>query len=68
MKELFVVSTLYQCVSLAAAIDDAALPETDNERNLVLTNNALIPEVTVPFHESPGFTEAASRFDRVVEI
>ena len=68
MKELFVVSTLYQCVSLAAAIDDAALPETDNERILVLTNNAMIPEVTVPFHESPGFTEAASRFDRVVDL
>ncbi len=68
MKELFVVSTLYQCVSLAAAIDVAALPETDNERILVLTNNAMIPEVTVPFHEAPGFTEAASRFDRIVDL
>lgn len=68
MKELFVVSTLYQCVSLAAAIDDAVLPETGQERILVLTNNAMIPEVTVPFHESPGFAEAASRFDRVVDL
>jgi hypothetical protein len=68
VKELFVVSTLYQCVSLAAAIDGAALPETDNERILVLTNNAMIPEITVPFHEAPGFTEAASRFDRVVDL
>ena len=68
MKELFVVSTLYQVVSLAAAVDDGTVPATGAERILVLTNNALIPEITVPFHESPGFADAARRFDRVVDL
>ena len=68
MKELFVVSTLYQCISLAAAIDSGCLPERGAERILVLTNSALIPEVSVPFHESADFTEAAARFDRTVDL
>ena len=68
MKELFVVSSHYQCVSLAAAIDSGAVPETGAERVLVLTNNAMIPEITVPCHQAPGFAEAASRFDRVVDL
>jgi hypothetical protein len=68
MKELFVVSTLYQCISLAAAIDSGRIPERGAERILVLTNSALIPEVSVPFHESAGFAEAAARFDRTVDL
>ncbi|EMY33767.1 hypothetical protein D477_013190 [Arthrobacter crystallopoietes BAB-32] len=68
MKELFVVSTLYQCISLASAIDSGDIPDHGAERILVLNNSALIPEVSVPFHEAPGFAEAASRFDRTVDL
>lgn len=68
MKELFVVSTLYQCISLASAIDAGRIPDRGAERILVLTNSALIPEITVPFHEAPGFAEAAARFDRTVDL
>ena len=68
MKELFVVSTLYQTVALAAAIDEGVIPPASGERILVLSNNSLIPEVSVPFHEAPGFAEAASRFDRTVDL
>lgn len=68
MKELFVVSTLYQCVALAAAIDEGVIPPSTGERVLVLSDNSVIAEVSVPFHEAPGFAEAASRFDRTVDL
>jgi hypothetical protein len=68
MKELFVVSTLYQCISLASAIDAGRIQDRGAERILVLANSALIPEITVPFHEAPGFAEAAARFDRTVDL
>ncbi|WP_205761922.1 polysialyltransferase family glycosyltransferase [Arthrobacter mobilis] len=67
MKQLFAVSSLYQCLSLAAAIDAGRLPAS-GERILVLANNALLPELADPFHDSPGFAEAAARFDRVVDL
>ncbi|MFD1214779.1 polysialyltransferase family glycosyltransferase, partial [Arthrobacter sp. GCM10027362] len=67
MKHLFVVSTLYQCVCLAAAADAGRLPG-DGERILVLANSALLPELATPFHESPGFAEAAARFDRTIDL
>ncbi|NKX51216.1 hypothetical protein HER39_11700, partial [Arthrobacter deserti] len=68
MKQLFAVSTLYQCISLAAAIDGGHVPAARGERLLVLANNAVKPELAIPFQESPGFAEAASRFDRVVDL
>ncbi|EMY34116.1 hypothetical protein D477_011316 [Arthrobacter crystallopoietes BAB-32] len=68
MKQLFVVSTLYQVISLATAIDEGAIPPASGERILVLSNNALVPEVSVPFHQTPGFAAAASRFDRTVDL
>ncbi|MCG2623691.1 alpha-2,8-polysialyltransferase family protein [Arthrobacter sp. I2-34] len=68
MKQLFAVSSLYQCISLAAAIDGGQVPATGGERILVLANNALMPELATPFQQSPGFAEAASRFDRIVDL
>jgi hypothetical protein len=68
VKQLFAVSSLYQCISLAAAIDGGHVPGTGGERILVLANNSLMPELATPFQQSPGFAEAASRFDRIVDL
>ncbi|MEV7649810.1 polysialyltransferase family glycosyltransferase [Arthrobacter sp. NPDC089319] len=67
MKQLIAASTLYQCISLAAMIDDGSLPPAD-ERILVLAGSAHQPELSVRIQDTPGFERIATRFDRIVDL
>ncbi|TJY64052.1 hypothetical protein E4J89_18935 [Arthrobacter sp. CAU 1506] len=67
MKQLIAASTLYQCISLAAMIDDGSLPPAD-ERILVLAGSAHQPELNERIQETPGFERIAARFDRIVDL
>ena len=67
MKQLIAASTLYQCVSLAAMVDDDSLPKAD-ERILVLAGSAHQPELNERIQDTPGFDRLAARFDRVVDL
>ncbi len=68
MTVLVVASTMYQCMSLAAATDAGVLSEPGGERILVLANSSQVPEVTGPLQETPGFGRIAARFDRVLDL
>ncbi|WP_336205146.1 polysialyltransferase family glycosyltransferase [Nonomuraea sp. LPB2021202275-12-8] len=63
MTTVFYASTLFGAMSLAAAIDDGAFGE--GRRVLLVSNNAVIPEVAVPLDGAPGFSALRSRFDEV---
>jgi hypothetical protein len=67
VKQIVVASTLFQCLSLVAALDTRALPDAD-ERILVLADGTQTPELTVPLAEQDGFAVVRSRFDRVVDL
>ena len=67
MKQLVIGSTLFQCLSLVAAVDAGALPDAD-ERILVLADGSQVPELTTPLARLDGFSVVASRFDRVVDL
>jgi hypothetical protein len=67
VKQVVVASTFFQCLSLVAAVDTAALPDAD-ERILVLADGSQVPELTVPLAEQDGFDVVRSRFDRVVDL
>lgn len=76
MKQLIVASTLYQCLCLAAAVDEAKLPPVEapgadsdavGERILVLAGSAPVPELGDALQNTPGFPALARRFDRVVD-
>lgn len=62
--QVFVASTLYGVVSLAAAIDNDSFADAGT-RHLVISNNAAIPEVVPSATEMSGFELLAKRFDRV---
>lgn len=69
MTQLLLASTLYQCLSLAAADDAGLLPgEAGEERILVLANSSQVPEVTGRLQDTPGFDRVAARFDRVLDL
>ncbi|GGS93197.1 alpha-2,8-polysialyltransferase family protein [Nonomuraea spiralis] len=61
--KVFYASTLFGAMSLAAAIDDGRFG--DGRRVLLVSNNAAIPEVSVPLDNTPGFAVLRSRFDEV---
>lgn len=74
--QVFVASTLYGVMNLAAAIDsdqfggsDQSGPAADGDRVqriLVISNNALLPEIATPPDRMAGFDLLAKHFDRVV--
>ncbi|GAB3518204.1 polysialyltransferase family glycosyltransferase [Arthrobacter monumenti] len=68
MTVLIVASTMYQCMSLAAAADAGQLTADGEERILVLANSSQVPEVTGRLQNSPGFELVAARFDRVLDL
>ncbi|MFD1539634.1 alpha-2,8-polysialyltransferase family protein [Nonomuraea guangzhouensis] len=61
MTTVFYASTLFGAMSLAAGIDDGRFAE--GRRVLIVSNNAAVPEVTVPLDRTPGFAVLRSRFD-----
>lgn len=70
MTQLFVASTMFGAVTLAAAIDAGLFdgrPEDDGERILVVTSNAAAPEAAEPLDTTPGFAALRPLFDRVVD-
>ena len=67
MIQLISVTTLFGAASAAAAIDAGLLGEPD-ERILVHSNNAPIPEVVPSLVDTPGADAVLSRFDRVIDL
>ncbi|KUP98187.1 polysialyltransferase family glycosyltransferase [Thermobifida cellulosilytica] len=66
MAQLFVASTFFGAMSLAAAIDSGRFGPGGQRRMLLVSNNALAPEVVSPLDAAPGFEALRSRFDEVV--
>lgn len=70
--QVFVASTLYGVMSVVAGIDagqydpDQSDRDDDVRRILVISNNAVLPEVTTPPDRMAGFDLLAKHFDRVV--
>ncbi|KQX71097.1 polysialyltransferase family glycosyltransferase [Streptomyces sp. Root1310] len=62
---IFCVSTLYGAATLAAALD-AGLFEPTDRRLLLVTNNAVNPEITPSVDAMPGFARIRERFDEVL--
>ncbi|MDQ0583056.1 alpha-2,8-polysialyltransferase family protein [Streptomyces rishiriensis] len=62
---VFCVSTPYGAATLAAALDSGLFEPTDR-RLLLVTNNAVNPEITPPVDAMPGFTRIRERFDEVL--
>jgi hypothetical protein len=63
--QIFCASTLYGAATLAAALD-AGLFEPAGRRLLVVTNNAVNPEITPSVAAMPGFDRIRERFDEVL--
>ncbi|MFD5655144.1 polysialyltransferase family glycosyltransferase [Streptomyces sp. NPDC127039] len=67
MTQIFVASTLYGALTLAAAIDSGQFgPPGGARRILVVCTNTDIPEVTTPLDAMQGFGPLRSRFDLVI--
>lgn len=64
MTQLFVASTFYQAVSIAAGIDSGAYG--DQRRVLLTANNAVTIEQTPDIDEMVGAASVLTRFDSVV--
>lgn len=86
MKQIFLASTFFELVCLAAGIDDGeydtpaapALVGTDGtgpagspppeERLLLVSNNAVVMELSPSFIDAPAAHSLLSRFDRVLDL
>ncbi|MEU1193361.1 polysialyltransferase family glycosyltransferase [Streptomyces sp. NPDC005859] len=62
---IFCVSTLYGAATLAAALDAGLFEPTDRQL-LLVTNNAVNPEITPSVDAMPGFARIRERFDEVL--
>ena len=69
MSQIFLASTSFGAMNLAAAIDDGILPSVhgSTDRVLLVSTNSTVPESTTPLSLMPGFEAIARRFDRVVD-
>ncbi|MET9799462.1 polysialyltransferase family glycosyltransferase [Streptomyces sp. NPDC006368] len=63
--QIFLASTLYGAVTLAAALDSGCFHPADR-RLLLVANTATTPETTVPLDRMPGFGPVSRRFDAVL--
>ncbi|MFE5819777.1 alpha-2,8-polysialyltransferase family protein [Streptomyces sp. NPDC056479] len=63
--QIFCASTLYGAATLASALD-AGLFEPADRRLLLITNNAVNPEITPSVDAMPGFAQLRGRFDEVL--
>ncbi|MFJ8634332.1 polysialyltransferase family glycosyltransferase [Streptomyces sp. NPDC093568] len=63
--QIFCASTLYGAATLAAALD-AGMFEPADRRLLLITNNAVNPEITPSVDAMPGFAQLRGRFDEVL--
>ncbi|MFD0328801.1 polysialyltransferase family glycosyltransferase [Streptacidiphilus monticola] len=62
--QIFAASTLYGAATVCAAIDAGRFGPAAR-RILLVCNNAVVPETTPAFDESPSFAALRSRFDEV---
>src|SRR5690606_37730479 len=62
VAQLFVASTFFGAMSLAAALDSGQFGPADQRRILLVSNNATAPEVVAPLDAAPGFETLRSRF------
>jgi Alpha-2,8-polysialyltransferase (POLYST) len=69
VSQLFLASTSFGAMNLAAAIDDGIFESVwgSNDRVLLVSTNSTVPEATPPLSSMPGFEAVARRFDRVVD-
>jgi hypothetical protein len=65
VTQIFVASTLFGAMTVAAAIDAGQFGPEGPRRILLISNNAAIPELCDDLHETPGFEALASRFDEI---
>ncbi|MEU7280189.1 polysialyltransferase family glycosyltransferase [Streptomyces sp. NPDC045431] len=64
---IFLASTLYGAVTLAAGLDSGCFAGAPADRRLLLVaNNAAAPETAVPLDRMPGFERLRPRFDAVL--
>ncbi|GAA3760323.1 hypothetical protein HDA32_004822 [Spinactinospora alkalitolerans] len=66
MTQMFVASTFFGAMSLAAAVDSGEFGPAGDRRILLVSDNAALLEITDPLMEAPGFEAVRSRFDEVV--
>ncbi|MET9957568.1 polysialyltransferase family glycosyltransferase [Streptomyces sp. NPDC006326] len=64
--QVFLASTLYGTVTLAAGIDAGSFPAADR-RILLTSNHALTAEVSPGLADMPGFAALRARFDEVLD-
>ncbi|GAA1300697.1 hypothetical protein Psi02_27560 [Planotetraspora silvatica] len=66
MTQVFHASRFFGAMTLAAAIDAGAFgPAAGQRRVLLVSNNADIPEITLPLDKTPGFAALRDRFDAI---
>lgn len=63
--QIFLASSLYGAVTLAAALDAGCFAAADR-RILLVSNNAAVPETVPALDAMTGFAELGGRFDRVL--
>lgn len=70
MTQIFIASTLFGAMTVAAAIDDGRFEggtETPGPRRILLvSNNTAIPELCPSPDQAPGFAALATRFDTIL--
>ncbi|GAA2733633.1 polysialyltransferase family glycosyltransferase [Actinocorallia aurantiaca] len=66
MTQIFVASTLFGAVTVAAAIDAGRFGPPGRRRMLLVSDNTAIPELGRDLTESPGFAGIRDRFDEVL--
>ncbi|GAA3750672.1 alpha-2,8-polysialyltransferase family protein [Salinactinospora qingdaonensis] len=66
MTQIFVASTFYGAMSLAAAIDAGLFGTNDQRRILLMSNNTAVPEIAASLDESPGFAALRDRFGEIL--
>lgn len=64
--QIFVASTAFGLATVVAAIEDDCWP-TPDRRILITSNNAAIPEATMPVIDTPGVDKLLDHFDRVYD-
>lgn len=64
--QIYLASTLFGAMTVAAAIDAGSFGPHDQRRILVISNNSAMPELVDDLDEVAGFETIAGRFDEVI--
>jgi alpha-2,8-polysialyltransferase (POLYST) len=66
LPQIFLTSTLFGAITVAAALDAELFGPPGPRRILLVSNNSAVPEFATPVHEAPGFSTLAPRFDEII--